>query len=89
MALNVFTASTDYASKGRRLVGWHVSQGAGAQTINLRNGGSGGTIYMQIQVPATSSSGQFYGPNGGPYFPAGLYVEVVGTGFAVGSVDLV
>jgi hypothetical protein len=89
MALLQFTASSDFtgAGKGRRLGSWHVSQGAGTQTINFRNGGLTGPILIQVQLPATTSASQAYSQPL-PIFGAGLYVEVVGTGFNVGSVDL-
>jgi hypothetical protein len=91
MALYQFTASTDLtgAGKGRRVASWHCSQGAGTQTINFRNGSITGPIMFQVQLPATTSASQSYTQGGLPTFPAGLYVEVVGTGFGVGSVDLV
>jgi hypothetical protein len=90
MALYQFTASFDAtgAGKGRRLGSWHLSQGAGTQTINFRSGGLTGPIMFQVQLPATTSASQSYGQVA-PVFPGGLYVEVVGTGFGVGSVDLV
>jgi hypothetical protein len=88
MALFQFTASIDLTGKGRRVGAWHVSQGVGAQTVNFRNGGAAGTIMFQVQLPATTSASQAYSHPNLPTFPAGVYVEVVNTGFAVGSVSL-
>lgn len=89
MALNAFTASTSFVTKGKRLASWHLAQGTGAQTINFRNGGSGGAIQWQVLLAATSSASQAYHPQGAPVFVDGLYVEIVGTGFAQGNVDLI
>jgi len=88
MATQTFTASTDFTSKGKRLASWHVSQGTGAQTINFRNGSVAGTIIFQVQLVATSSASQAYPQASMPFFPLGLYVEVVGTGFNAGAVDV-
>lgn len=85
MALTNFTASTDFAGKGKRLYFWNLSQGVGAQTINFRDGGATGAIKIQVQMAASSSlSFSFNTP---PWF-ASLYVEVVGTGFTTGCVDI-
>jgi len=91
MALFPFTASIDLtgAGKGRRLAAWHVSQGAGAQTINFRVGSVAGAIQLQVQLATITSASQSYSSPGLPYFPGGLYIEVVGSGFNVGSVELV
>jgi hypothetical protein len=90
MAMFDFTASTDFAGKSKRLSSWHLSQGTGAQTVNFRDGGSGGTIKFQVQLAATSSASQDYSlPQGSLIFPNSLYVEVVGTGFNKGMVNLV
>jgi hypothetical protein len=89
MATLTFTASTDFTTKGKRLASWHVSQGTGAQTINFRNGGLAGTIIFQVQLVATSSASQPYPKDSMPFFSSGLYVEIVGTGFNAGAVDLV
>lgn len=86
MALNSFTASTDLAGKGKSVTAYNLSQGAGAQTINFRDGGASGTIKWQVQLPATSSKELAFDR---PLWFNALYVEVVGTGFAAGSVDLV
>jgi hypothetical protein len=88
MALIAFTTSTDFTGvgKGRRLAAWHLSQGTGVQTVNFHNG-NGGPIMFQVQLPATTSASQAYGSP--IVFTSGLYVEVVGTGFNAGSVDLV
>jgi hypothetical protein len=88
MALYSFTGSTDLSAtpKGKRLGSWHLSQGAGAQTVNFHNG-NGGPIMFQVQLPATTSASQAYGAP--IVFTSGLYVEVVGTGLNAGSVDLV
>ena len=87
MGLVAFTASTDLTTTAKRLSAWHLSQGAGANTINLRNGSASGAIVCQVQLPATTSASQSY-----PVpiiFTSGLYVEIVSSGFTVGSVDLV
>ena len=89
MAFLNFTASTDFAGKGKRLASWHLSQGTGAQTINFRNGGSSGTILFQVQLVATSSASQSYPAPNLPFFSSGLYIELVGTGFNAGAIDLV
>ena len=89
MALLTFTASTDFTTRGKRIASWHVSQGTGAQTINFRSGSISGTIMFQVQLVATSSASQAYPHPNLPAIPGGLYIEVVGTGFNVGSVDLV
>ena len=90
MALFPFTASIDLtgAGKGRRLAAWHLSQGAGAQTINFRVGSAAGAIQFQVHLATTTSASQAYSSPALPYFPAGLYVEVTGSGFNVGSVEL-
>jgi hypothetical protein len=87
IALYDFTASTDFVGKAKRLRGVYLSQGAGAQTVNLRDGGASGTIKIQIQVPATSSK-EVNIDHPGIVFVNSLYVEVVGTGFAKGAVEL-
>jgi hypothetical protein len=87
MALFTFTGSVDLSTKPKRLGGWHLSQGAGVQTVNLRNGSLTGPIMVQVQLPATTSASQSYDVL--PIFTGGVYVEVVGTGFTVGSVNLV
>jgi len=89
MAIFPFNASIDLTTKGKRLASWHVSQGTGAQTINFRNGGAAAQIVFQVQLVATSSASQAYPQSSMPFFSSGLYVEIVGTGFAIGSVDLV
>jgi hypothetical protein len=89
MATLPFNASIDLTTKGKRLASWHVSQGAGTQTINFRNGGVAAQIVFQVQLVATSSASQAYPPPNMPFFSAGLYIEIVGTGFAIGCVDLV
>jgi hypothetical protein len=89
MALYSFTASSDFTTKAKRLASWYCSQGTGAQTVNFRNGGLTGPIMFQAQLPATTSAGLAYTQAGLPTFTSGLYVEVVGTGFGVGCVDLV
>jgi len=89
MATFTFAASTDFTSRGKRLASWHLSQGAGAQTINFRNGGLASAIVFQVQLVATTSASQSYGSPNLPFFSSGLYVEVVGTGFNAGAVDLV
>jgi len=90
MALYNFTATIDLSAtpKGRRLASWHISQGAGTQTVNFHNG-NGGPIMFQVQLPATTSASQAYDQAGMPVFTSGLYVEVVGTGLNAGCVDLV
>jgi hypothetical protein len=87
VALYPFTASTDLTTKPKRIASWHVSQGAGTQTIRFRNGSISGTVMLEVQLPATTSASQAYGTP--IIFPAGVYVEVVGTGFNAGGVDLV
>jgi hypothetical protein len=87
MALYDFTASTDFANKSKRLKAWHLSQGTGAQTVNFRDGGASGTIKFQVQLAATTSASQAYS-HPGLVFPNSLYVQIVGTGFAQGSVEL-
>ena len=87
MALYDFTVSTDFAGKGKRLLSWHLSQGTGAQSVNFRDGGASGTIKFQVQLAATTSASQAY-PSPCPVFVNGLYVDIVGTGFAQGCVDL-
>jgi hypothetical protein len=89
MALYDFTASIDLAGKSRRLASWHLSQGTGAQTVNFREGGASGTIKFQVQLAATTSASQAYSAPLLPTFVKDLYVEVVGTGFNKGCVDLV
>jgi hypothetical protein len=92
VALYAFSASLDLsgAGKGRRLASWALSQGAaGAQTVNLRSGGPGGPVLLQLQLAASSSRFQAFDQAGLPTFPAGLYVEVTGGGLNAGSVDLV
>jgi hypothetical protein len=44
---------------------------------------------FEVQLPANSSSSQSYKQGAYPVFPLGLYLEVVGTGFRRGDVDLV
>ena len=88
MATFTFAASTDFTTRGKRLGSWHLSQGTGAQTINFHNG-NGGPILFQVQLVATSSASQAYPQSSMPFFSSGLYVEVVGTGFNQGAVDLV
>jgi hypothetical protein len=90
MALLDFTASTDFTgpSKPKRLRAYFLSQGTGAQTVNFRDGSATGTIKFQVQIPATSSK-ELGIDHPGVVFPNGLYVEVVGTGFAKGAVELI
>jgi len=89
MATFPFNASIDLTTRGKRLASWHLSQGTGAQTINFRNGGVAAQIVFQVQLVATSSASQAYAHPNLPNFGSGLYIEVVGTGFNIGSVDLV
>jgi len=89
MALYPFTASTDLTTKGKRLASFNCSQGTGGQTVNFRNGSITGTIMLQVQLNTTTSQSVAYTQAGLPTFPAGLYVEVTGTGFNTGCVDLV
>jgi hypothetical protein len=91
MALFPFSASIDLtgAGKGRRLAAWHLSQGAGAQTINFRSGTAAGPIQFQVQLATVTSASQAYATPSLPYFPAGLYIEITGSGFNTGSVELV
>ena len=89
MAVFPFNATIDLTAKGKRIASWHVSQGTGAQTINFRNGGAAAQIVFQVQLVATSSASQAYPPPNLPFFSSGLYIEIVGTGFQIGSVDLV
>jgi hypothetical protein len=86
LALNTFVASTDFAGKGRTLSAYALSQGTGAQTINFRDGGASGAIKWQVQLPATSSKEFTFAAR--PVWFNSLYVEVVGTGFTTGSVDI-
>ena len=44
---------------------------------------------LQVQLNTTTSQSVAYTQAGLPTFPAGLYVEVTGTGFNTGCVDLV
>jgi hypothetical protein len=89
MALLPFAVSTDFTTKGKRLASWHLSQGTGAIAINFRNGSAAGAIQFQVQLAATTSASQAYATPNLPFFSSGLYVEIVGTGFNAGSVDLV
>ena len=89
MATFPFNASIDLTAKGKRLASWHLSQGTGAQTINFRNGGAAAQVVFQVQLVATSSASQAYPQSSMPFFSSGLYLEVVGTGFGLGAVDLV
>lgn len=87
MALYGFTADTDFVGKGKTLSFISLSQGVGAQTVRFLSGGSGGTEQFQIQVPAATSVQVVLGAR--PLvFPGGLYIDVVGTGFTQGCVDL-
>jgi hypothetical protein len=88
MTMITFTGSTDFVGKPKRLSSWHLSQAAGTQTVNFRNGGAAGPIILQAQLPANASSSQAYGVPA-PFFPNSLYLEVVGTSFVRGAVDLV
>jgi len=76
MALYPFTASTDLTTKGKRLA-------------SFNNGSITGPIMLQVQLNTTTSQSVAYTQAGLPTFPAGLYVEVTGTGFNTGCVDLV
>jgi hypothetical protein len=89
VALFPFSTSLDLtgAGKGRRLASWALSQGVGAGLVNFRSGGATGQVMFQVQLPAGTSA--FRAFDQCPTFPAGVFVEVVNSGFAVGSVDLV
>ena len=81
-----FTADISLVGRGKRLYSWHLSQGTGAQTVNFRRGSVSGEIVFQVQVPATTSASQSY--NEPLYCTEGWFVDVVGTGLAVGLVDI-
>ena len=85
--LRTFTASRDFTGKGNTIRRLFPSKGTGAQTVNVRANGASGAIQLQVQLPATSSKElDFSSP---PLQIAGaVYVEVVGTGFAQGAIDL-
>jgi len=89
MALKTFTATraADVPGRSNQLRSWSVSQGTGAQTIRFCDGTTA-TPLFEVQLPATSSASQSYS-NPYPVFPNGLAVEVVGTGFNRGCIDIV
>jgi hypothetical protein len=72
------TASTDLTTKGRFLRAFNVSETAGAAAIvNIRDGGVGGTIVLQLRFAAvvggSTQTMDFDQP--GICFPSGVYVE--------------
>ena len=82
-------ADTDLTSKPKYLAAWHFRATGSAGVINLRNGSVSGDIVVPINIPVNTSDGQSYkAPGGYLLFPGGLFVDVVGAGSIVGSVDL-
>jgi hypothetical protein len=86
LAVKTFTGDRPpTANDGKFLRAWHLSQGAGAQTIQFCNGVVGSPIF-EVQLPANTSASQIY--HHPICFPNGLHVEVVATGFIRGGIDL-
>ena len=88
MAYYLVTADVDLTAKAKKLASWHFSNTVAAAVINLRNASVTGDIVIQIQLAIGTSASQAYSHSNQPFFPDGLFVDVV-SGTIVGSVDLV
>jgi len=88
MAYYLVTGDVDLTTKPKKLASWHFSNTVAAAVINLRNASVTGDIVVQIQLAIGTSASQAYSHPNEPFFPDGLFVDVV-SGTIVGSVDLV
>ena len=53
-----------------------TSTGAGAGTVQLKDGGSGGTIKIEIDVPSTAAFHSVYVPGEGVLFETNVYATL-------------
>lgn len=70
-----FTASGALSNFRGQVMGWNVSAGGSAVTVNLRETDGSGIIIIQIQVPVNTSKEQFL--TEGIEFSDKIYVELV------------
>ena len=91
MALYTSTATNDLTGFGRpkKLASIHIAATGTAPTVNLRDGGSGGTIRYQYQLAINTSKDVSFPFPGLPVFKDGLYVELAAGTVAAITVDVV
>lgn len=72
--MHTFTTSdSDLTAQVNSIMGFHISAGASAATVLLRNGGASGAIFVEAKVPAGESV--HFAAARPILFPKGLYID--------------